>query len=465
MSAVTGDETEHGADELDLAQQTIELDVLYYDTPDHLLLSSEVTLRREVGGPDAGWRLGIGGATTRAETDADDVPPALTSALVGVAAGQPLRQVARLHIHRQVNQLRTPTGVLIAELSDDTVSAESLGPPSGSTAWHQTDITLGPGADKKTLAGLRQRLDKAGVAPIAHPAQVARALGVVAHKSPPGSSGRALLAYLHEQHRVLIAGDLVLREGEVSDEDIHGTRVAARRYRSTLRTFVKYFEADAAGYLERELSWFAGLLGQVRDRDVQGQMLLDGVGQLPDDIVLGPVRARIRQEMAGERAAHLGQLREEMSGERYFALLRTLAAWHDAPPLTRKAERGVKHLHRAGRRAHRQTVAKLSQALDLPENTSEPEMHRARKAAKRDRYAIELTGASKHTERALKQLQDIMGDYQDSVVSAEVLRHLGATAGVRPDENGFTFGILFEQARAKERQARADARAWLAQNG
>jgi hypothetical protein len=39
------------------------------------------------------------------------------------------------------------------------------------------------------------------------------------------------------------------------------------------------------------------------------------------------------------------------------------------------------------------------------------------------------------------------------VVAAEFLRRLGATAGSTPDENGFTYGLLFEQERNRTRAA------------
>jgi CHAD domain-containing protein len=51
-------------------------------------------------------------------------------------------------------------------------------------------------------------------------------------------------------------------------------------------------------------------------------------------------------------------------------------------------------------------------------------------------------------------LQELLGEHQDSVISAEVLRRLGATAGTTAGENGFTFGVMHERELARAADAR-----------
>ncbi len=83
-------------------------------------------------------------------------------------------------------------------------------------------------------------------------------------------------------------------------------------------------------------------------------------------------------------------------------------------------------------------------------------LHRARKAGKRYRYATELAlpvvgKKATKTIKTAKKLQELrLGEHQDSVVSATFLRQHGAAAGVNPDQNGFTYGLLlaYEQTRA-----------------
>jgi CHAD domain-containing protein len=85
-------------------------------------------------------------------------------------------------------------------------------------------------------------------------------------------------------------------------------------------------------------------------------------------------------------------------------------------------------------------------------------LHRARKAAKRARYAAELrTPVDKHakeTAKHYKQFQRVLGDHQDSVVATATLRRLAIAAGTTAGENGFTYGVLY----AREQRAAEDAR-------
>jgi CHAD domain-containing protein len=109
-------------------------------------------------------------------------------------------------------------------------------------------------------------------------------------------------------------------------------------------------------------------------------------------------------------------------------------------------------------------AAKADRRLAAASNTgNNVDLHRARKAAKRARYAAELLksidGASAaRTVKRYKKIQTILGDHQDSVVAADTLRRLGVLAGTTADENGFTFGLLY----AAETQAAQHARAGVA---
>ena len=64
----------------------------------------------------------------------------------------------------------------------------------------------------------------------------------------------------------------------------------------------------------------------------------------------------------------------------------------------------------------------------------------------------------------MENLQEVLGEHQDRVVTQEVLRHLGVQAYLA-GENGFTFGRLhaLEGARAEQAEAAyADALAAVA---
>ena len=117
-------------------------------------------------------------------------------------------------------------------------------------------------------------------------------------------------------------------------------------------------------------------------------------------------------------------------------------------------------LKKAARKARRKADKRLAAAL---EDGDDEALHRARKAAKRARYAAELTrglvGKKKGKKRvaAYKKVQKVLGDHQDSVVALGTLRALGARAGSTDAENGFTFGLLYGLELQAARRARDDA--------
>ncbi len=81
-----------------------------------------------------------------------------------------------------------------------------------------------------------------------------------------------LVDYLDAQVQAIVAGDVWLRRGL---DPVHPTRVGIRRFRSTLRVFGRLFDQTARAELDAELSWYAGLLWEVRDRQVQRARFAD----------------------------------------------------------------------------------------------------------------------------------------------------------------------------------------------
>jgi CHAD domain-containing protein len=151
-----------------------------------------------------------------------------------------------------------------------------------------------------------------------------------------------------------------------------------------------------------------------------------------------------------------------MSGDRYLALMATLRRWRTDPPLLHDVEDGT--LRRLARKAAHKADKRLALGVSTGDGT---QLHRARKAAKRARYAAELVeplAASKNAKRTrkhYKRIQTILGDHQDTVVARVALRRMAAATGGTADENGFTFGLLYARERRLARSARREARAML----
>ncbi len=124
----------------------------------------------------------------------------------------------------------------------------------------------------------------------------------------------------------------------------------------------------------------------------------------------------------------------------------------------------AKKLHKRASRAERKADRRLAAAVKSGDDAM---LHRARKAAKRARYAAELrrpmdkSAAVKKAEKHFKRIQRVLGDHQDSVVASDVLRRFALTAGTTPGENGFTYGLLFAREQQIAEAARKRARGLL----
>ena len=418
----------------------------YYDTPDADLQRMRLTLRKRTGGPDAGWHLKLPAGNARTELHSGSrgnaVPKALADPLLGVRRGQDLLPVARLTTTRYVLQLLDDSGVLLIEVADDQVQSSTLGEESTLRSWREVEVEVGPAGDEQLLSAVGNRMVEWGASPSPFVSKLKQALGPEADEPPladPDTLGGVVLAYLSAQCDAIVAGDLGLRLGR---SVVHPTRVAVRRLRSTMRVFARLFDPTEASELEAELVWFAGLLGEVRDREVLIDRLLGQVHELPAEFVLGPVAAHITSVLSGERARFLERVSQEMRRERYLALLDTLHRWRTDPPFTDRASEPAVKVKKYVGKAEQKVYQRLATAGGDPEA-----LHSARKAGKRFRYAAELSEpvlgkrASKAVEQG-KHLQQLLGEHQDSVVSAAFLRTQGAAAGSSADQNGFTYGIL-----------------------
>ena len=259
---------------------------------------------------------------------------------------------------------------------------------------------------------------------------------------------RALLGgYIAEQCSVIIDSEAELRAGE---NLVHTTRVAVRRLRSTIRVFPDLFDASEAGHLEEELVWWAGLLGEVRDLDILAQRQSALLAELPGELILGPVASTIEAELAVQRKRATDTMLEALDSVRFRKLRGLMHHWRSDAPFTAAADVAPNAINTMIKKAKRKAGKRLTTAA-AARRAGEPSdelFHRARKASKRYRYAVEAaqpvwgSKADKIISER-KDLQDLLGNHQDGIVSAGFLRELGARLGVRSGQNGFSYGVLY----------------------
>jgi CHAD domain-containing protein len=269
-------------------------------------------------------------------------------------------------------------------------------------------------------------------------------------RASPPHPRRSHLGYLHEQADAVRALDPAVRRQ--APDAVHQMRVALRRLRSALQTYRTIIPRRTTRKLTAELAWLATVLGAARDLEVLEHRLHQQVGALPDHLVLGPVQAQLTRYFSGRQTRAHEDVIAALDSDRYLDLLTALDRLLTEPSLTALADKPArKRLPTVLDRAYRPVRDHLAAAADLPPG----DQHNTRctmpaKAAKRLRYAAEtaapvLGEPARRLVTRVKQVQELLGNHQDAAVSLEVLRELGADAHLEGG-NGFTFGMLYEQA-------------------
>jgi CHAD domain-containing protein len=429
-----------------LDQEVRKLDNTYFDTPGAGLRLFGITLRRRVGGSETGWQLKVPNGTARTELQsgsrAKTLPSALADGVEGLLAGENLDPVATIVTTRTAYRLVNAHGDLVLEIADDQVES---GPPDGESmlrSWREVEVELGPAGKKRDLKRARKLLQDAGASPSTSRTKLDRALAPVlvegeALAVEAGTVGALVAVYLAAQCDVLASNDVGMRTGTPA---VHKTRVAARRVRSTLRIFDEVFDAEPAEELDNELQWYADILGQVRDRDILSGRLVKQIPELPPEQLRGPVEAEVTKTLDAEREVAVHRLDRAMRTARYKHLMQLLRAWRAAPPLTDTAsEPGVAAIQYV-QKAKEKAEKRLRNVDDDIE-----QLHRARKAFKRARYAAELAEPAdsqmKGVARGAEEMQTLLGEHQDAIVAANFLTKMSADGEVEAGSL-FTYGIL-----------------------
>jgi len=255
-----------------------------------------------------------------------------------------------------------------------------------------------------------------------------------------------VLTALRAQLQAVHAHERGARTGR-DPEDLHEMRVAVRRLRAILRASRAMFERRWTEGLRGELEWLGTALGQVRDLDVLRESLQSRIKGLP--AAERRIGAVLLGDVEKDCATARGSLRAALAGPRYRRLLRRLDGALRRPrvvtPDLSLPDVAAKEFE------------KLRAAVkDLPKHPTDEDLHAVRIKVKRARYAAELVGetAGRPAERFLeqaKEVQDLLGDHQDSVVLERRLRET-------PDRSGELRAVkrtLIKLERKRRKETRA----------
>jgi CHAD domain-containing protein len=244
---------------------------------------------------------------------------------------------------------------------------------------------------------------------------------------------------------------------DVDSEFLHDLRVAVRRTRSVQRQMAGVFPPRPLARFRGEFRWLQQMTGPTRDLDVN---LLD-FAELGEEIA--PLTRLLAEKRRAERATMARALRSARAR-------RALAGWSElidgleAAPEDDRPDAARPIAAVAGERiarVHRRMIA-MGRAID---ETSPPiVLHDLRKKGKELRYLLELFASVypgdviKPMVRALKDLQDTLGRFQDREVQADLLRAL--REDVVGTEGGaaalMAMGIVVERLGDQQAAARAE---------
>ncbi|MBV9515734.1 MAG: CYTH and CHAD domain-containing protein [Mycobacteriaceae bacterium] len=437
----------------------LRLDAVYFDTPGRDLAAHRITLRRRTGGSDAGWHLKLPAGPearteVRAPLGADEIPGDLRDVVLAIVRDRPLEPVARITTSRTVEHLYGPDGRALAEFADDHVSAWAEGDVD-EQHWREWEVELSEegGADEQLLDRLSNRLLDAGAQPAGHGSKLARVLdGSVPQPGPAPAPDEPVHRAVAAEVDNLLVWDRAVR-ADVEDS-IHQMRVTTRKIRSLLQASESAFGLSDDAWILDELRQLASVLGIARDAEVLAERYERALDEMPDELVRGPVRERL---VEGARRRYRSGWRKSMAAmrsQRYFRLLDALEGLVAAepPPLEDGDEissdttvaSGYQRVRKQAKRAKKAEMEHRDEAL-----------HRVRKSAKRLRYTAAAVDAKRVSEAA-KNIQSLLGDHQDSVVSRTHLSQQSEAAH-GADEDTFTYGLLY----AREAQLARDCREQL----
>jgi len=243
---------------------------------------------------------------------------------------------------------------------------------------------------------------------------------------PEMSVWEAFQTIMAEGTEQLFGNIPVVRDGNNSD-GVHQARVGVRRMRAALSAFQPALTEEFRKPLNRQLRWFAGMLGPARDWDVFIDETLGPVSAAPNP----PPGLKKFQARCGEarrrayRRANKG-LNADRFGRIQLSLIRI--PYHAAP--TKEALGPIGAF--AGNLLDERLLTIQTAAGEDPAGLDEISLHALRIDIKKMRYAVEFfgnlydTADVKSYRSALKKLQECLGGLNDAAVHTAMLQSMDA---------------------------------------
>ncbi|HEV8064590.1 MAG TPA: CHAD domain-containing protein [Acidimicrobiales bacterium] len=270
--------------------------------------------------------------------------------------------------------------------------------------------------------------------------------------TPDSTIAQLAFAVLRKDAAQMLTREPGTRLGDDA-EDLHQMRVATRRMRAALALFSDYLPVRSARIRE-ELGWLAGVLGAVRDLDIQLENLDGWTEHLSGDHqqALDELRDLLERHHVEART----RLLEALDSRRYDRLVTSLTSMLDTGPTRRLGPGQQLALLSlpdliAGREAAAAKAARRAR-----KSGAIADFHALRIRCKRLRYAIEFTGDLykpdvKKYSKEIAGLQDALGLVQDAEAATLKLQELasGPESALLPRATIFAMGMIAERCSAE----------------
>jgi len=209
-------------------------------------------------------------------------------------------------------------------------------------------------------------------------------------------------------------------------EHVHQLRVAQRRLKTALKLFPEWIDETWNAQVAPDLKWFGDLLADARDWDVFTDTTLPAYAAA-DDEHRQDSWSVLNRAADAKRMAARKRLVDAMSSPRYASLAVAFVQWFstlEAPP--ELADRTLGEHAQKRITKHYRKIARTPDLTSIDASTR----HKVRIHAKRLRYALEFfrsivtRSTRKDVEKALGDLQTVLGDGNDAAVAAQRLATL-----------------------------------------
>lgn len=221
---------------------------------------------------------------------------------------------------------------------------------------------------------------------------------------------------------LFFSGNPLLRH-ESSVEQIHQSRVSVRRIRSAMRTFENLFDTNSTYSFQRDLAWYGGVLGELRDLEVMRANLVEFLESLGDLELTVVVSARV-DDAIGDAVERRLDARKTAS---YQRLVGEMSDLEHTMRFSARAFDVAPQVLRRGLKTAWDAVDNRYESADR-EPTIE-RLHRLRITLKRLQYAAEITalvdqGPVCRLAKGSEALQKKLGRVHDESVARSWLGRL-----------------------------------------